>query len=140
MNEELHGIRARLQAPLASVESIRSDSLLSTNSSTKISEPYYQRKGLLEVKVEGEKFFEHADFKYATIFQNGIRESADSIINLKFVKSDEAYLQDLWAYTVRPGLQSYAQLLGKPVEFYPNVAVDPLPEWWGKGDARPDFG
>ena len=140
MNEELHGIRARLQAPLASVESIGSDSLLSTNSSTKIPEPYYQRKGLLEVKVEGAKFFKHADFKHATILQKDTRKSSDSIINLEFERTDEAYLQFLWFQIVAPDLQRYAQLLGKPAKFYPNVSVDPLPEWRGKGDARPDFG
>ena len=140
MDDGLHGIRARLQSPLASVESNGPGNLLSTNSSTKFSEAYYQRKGLLEVKVEGEEFFEHAGFKYATILQNDTRESSDSNINLEFVRTDEAYLQNLWILNVSLELLRYAQLLGKPVEFAPIVSVEPLPEWKGKGDAGPDFG
>ena len=140
MDDELSGVKARLQSALASAELLASGVQEPSNTSTKFEEPYYQRRGLLDVKVEGDGFFKHADFENSTILQSDTSVSSGGSLNLKFKRANEAYLQEMWARNVKPDLLSYMQLQGKVVDIDPGLTMDPLPSWSGKGDARPDIG
>ncbi len=139
MDDTLSGVRARLQAALASPELLASGVQEPADTSTKFEEPYYQRRGFLDVKVEGAEFFEHADFENATILQNGTRDSFGNL-KLEFEVASEAYLQDMWTEHVKSDLLSYVQLQGKPVWMHRGETMEPLPSWRGQGDARPDIG
>ncbi len=139
MDGKLGGVKARLQAALTSPELLASSVQEPADSSSKFEEPYYQRRGLLEVKVEGADFFKHADFENATILQNDKRDSFGNL-KLEFEVASEAYLQFMWFVHVCLDLQNYLQLQGKPVAIFPDEAMEPLPSWRNKGGVRPDIG
>ena len=130
MDDGLDGVKARLRAPLASVEVPDSDERRATNSSTDFPLLSSLREGYVAIEAVGEAFWKHADFEGSPVLQTGSVDPSWTD-RLDFTLVNEDSLKTGWIEHVKIPVWTYLELLGSPAHLATNCRIDSLPEWKG---------